>query len=304
MSDRGSANGSANGSAHGSPPRRADRDTHAQVVDCALPPPASVPLTVVIAAHNEAEDIGACVASVRWASEILVVENDSVDATVERARAAGATVFSHPFRSIGAQRNAAITRATERWVLVLDADERATSAFASELSALLASPAEAATEAALDTPCAFRVRRRNFFFGREIRHGGWERDRPVRLFHASLRYDERPVHEHVMVQGAVATLREPLLHTPYATLDEYFEKLERYSRSWAAQHHARGRRASISDLLVRPFARVARMVVLRGGWRDGGHGVVLAALAGVSVAAKYAHLWAMQRHDAASAARA
>ncbi len=264
------------------------------------PLPGMVPVTVVIAAHNEAEDIGACVASVRWAREILVVENDSVDATVERAGAAGATVFSHPFRSIGAQRNAAIARATQRWVVVLDADERATPAFAAEVAGLLAPRLDETTEA---PPRAYRVRRRNYFFGREILHGGWERDRPVRLFDASLRYDERPVHEHVIVEGPVATLREPLHHTPYATLDEYFEKLGRYSRSWAAQHHARGRRVGMSDLLVRPFARVASMLVFRGGWRDGTHGIVLATLAGVSVAAKYAHLWAMQQHHAASEAR-
>ena len=249
----------------------------------------AVPVTVVIAARNEGDEIGDCVRSVAWAREVLVVENDSTDDTVAQARDAGATVFSHPFRSIGAQRNAAIERATQRWILVVDADERGTPALGAEVERLVAGGA------ASGAPRAYRAPRRNFFFGREIAHGGWERDRPVRLFEATLRYDERPVHEHVIVEGAVGALREPLLHTPYASLGEYFEKLGRYSRWWAEQHHARGRRAGASDLLLRPIGRVFSMLVLRGGWRDGMHGVVVAALAGVSVAAKYAQLWAVQR---------
>ncbi|MEO6444324.1 MAG: glycosyltransferase family 2 protein [Gemmatimonadaceae bacterium] len=249
--------------------------------------PGTVPVSVVIAARNEEREIAECVASTAWAQEIIVVENDSNDETLARAEGAGAQAFRHPFVSIGAQRNAAIARATQPWIFVLDADERATPALGREVLALV--------EADGRGQDAFRAPRRNFFFGREIAHGGWERDRPVRLFRSTLRYDERPVHEHVIVTGAVGTLHEPLLHTPYATLDEYFEKLGRYSRDWARQHAARGRRARASDLLLRPAGRVVSMLVLRGGWRDGVHGVVLAALAATSVAAKYAQLWALER---------
>lgn len=240
----------------------------------------------MIAARNEAADIVACIDSVNWAAEVIVVENDSTDDTIALASKAGARVFSNPFSTIGAQRNAAIERATQDWIFVVDADERGTPALGDAVLAAL-------TNAGGLT--AYRATRRNFFFGREIRHGGWERDKPVRLFRRELRYDERPVHEHVVVDGPVGVLSEPLLHTPYATLNEYFEKLQRYSRSWAEQHAARGRRASLSDITLRPVARFMTMLFVRAGWRDGGHGVVLAALASMSVAAKYAQLWALQR---------
>lgn len=258
----------------------------------AAPGHGGVPLTVVIAAHNEAEQIEACVRSVSWAAEVLVVENDSQDDTVDRATAAGATVFSHPFRSIGAQRNAAIARARHDWVLVLDADERATPALGAEVVQRIAQPAAE----------AFRVRRRNWFLGREIRHSGWDRDRPVRLFRSTLRYDERPVHEHVLTSSEPGILDEPLLHQPYAHLGEYFEKLGRYSRDWAAQNHARGREVWLLSLLVRPQARFLSTLVLRGGWRDGWQGVAISALAAVSVALKYAHLWTLQ-NEARNGAR-
>jgi glycosyltransferase involved in cell wall biosynthesis len=246
-----------------------------------------VPVTAVIAAHNEGDQIEACVRSVSWAAEVLVVENDSTDATIERATAAGATVFSHPFRSIGAQRNAAIARATQPWVFVLDADERATPALG----------AEVARRVEPTVPGAYRVPRRNWFLGREIRHSGWNRDRPVRLFRSHLRYDERPVHEHVITNAEPGLLGEALLHQPYEDLDEFFEKLGRYSRDWAQQNHARGRKVSIFTLLARPQARFVSTLVLRGGFRDGWRGILISALAGVSVASKYAYLWTLQYKD-------
>jgi glycosyltransferase involved in cell wall biosynthesis len=244
-----------------------------------------VPVTVVIAARNEADEIAACITSVAWADEVLVVENDSTDDTVDRATVAGATVFSHPFTTIGAQRNAAIARARNAWILVVDADERATPEVAEAVRKAIGRSDRR----------AWRVRRRNIFLGREIRHGGWEKDRPVRLFRRELSYDERPVHEHVVVDGAVGILSAPLVHEPYATLSEYFEKLQRYSGWWASQQHARGRRARLSDLVVRPPLRFVTMWLVRQGWRDGAHGLVLAVLGAVSVAAKYAQLWAMDR---------
>ena len=247
----------------------------------------AVPVTVVIAARNAATHIGACIASAAWAAEILVVENDSTDDTVAVARASGATVFAHPFVTIGQQRNAAIERARHEWILVLDADERCTPALAAEIADVVRRSAPA--------PDAFRIARRNHFLGREVRHGGWERDRPVRLFRRTLRYDERPVHEHVVTTGEVGTLRQPMLHFTYATLDEYFEKFDRYSRAWAAQHHAAGRRASALTVLAKPPARFLSMYVARRGFLDGAHGLVLAVLAAMSVGAKYARLWALGR---------
>ena len=245
-----------------------------------------VACSVIIAAKDEGAEIAECVASVAWAAEIIVVENDSTDDTVAKARDAGAIVFSHPFTTIGRQRNAAIARARNEWILVVDADERATPRLRDAIQRVLASNG-------IDV--AFRVRRRNFFLGREIKHGGWERDRPVRLFRSRMRYDERPVHEHVMADGPVGELPEPLIHYPYASLGEYFAKLDRYSRWWAEQRYAKGGRTSALTIALRPPARFFTMYVLRAGFLDGAAGVIVAVLAAMSVAAKYARLWELQR---------
>ena len=142
---------------------------------------------MVIAAKDEAAEIAECIASVAWAAEVIVVENDSNDDTVTIARSAGATVFSHPFTTIGRQRNAAIARARHEWILVVDADERGTGGLRDEIARIVSGERK---------DVAFRVRRRNFFPGRENRHGGWAHDRPARLFLSRLRDDERQVHAH------------------------------------------------------------------------------------------------------------
>jgi glycosyltransferase involved in cell wall biosynthesis len=243
----------------------------------------TVAVTVVIAARNEAANIAACIESVRWAREIIVVENDSTDDTVELARRAGATVFSHEFTTIGGQRNAAFERATTEWIFALDADERGTTELAAEIRRTIAEPKHQ----------AYRVRRRSFFLGREIRHGGWETARPVRLVRKELRYNAARVHEHIDVTGSVGELSSALLHYTYTSLSQYFEKLGRYSQWWADDRFTHGRRAGLGTVFLRPPARFFSMYVLRGGWMDGAAGFLVAALGSVSVFAKYATLWSL-----------
>lgn len=246
-------------------------------------------VTVVIAAHDESANIEACIASVDWAREVIVVENDSLDDTIDRARGAGATVINPKFTTIGAARNHGIERAKTGWILVLDADERCTLELAEEIIKVVADPGSAS---------AFRVPRRNFFLGKEIRHGGWEKDKPIRLFRRELRYNASLVHEHVDVRsGTIGEVRNKLLHYTYISLAQYFEKFDRYSRWWADQNFAKGRRGSAAAIVFKPPARFFSMYLLRGGFRDGAHGLVLACLAAASVMAKYARLWERSTHE-------
>lgn len=240
---------------------------------------------MVIAARNEAENIAACIDSVRWADEIIVADDRSNDATVSQAIAAGATVISaEDETTIGTLRNRAITSAHNHWILVIDADERGTTDLERAVRDVVSQPASA----------AYRVPRRNFFLGAEVRHGGWESDRPVRLFDSALRYDDSKVHEHVVTSGEPGILGAALLHYPYVSLDVYFEKFVRYSKWWAEDRARKGRRASMAAIVLKPPARFISMFVLRLGFLDGMRGAVLASLAAASVCAKYVRLWAMQ----------
>jgi glycosyltransferase involved in cell wall biosynthesis len=240
-------------------------------------------VTAVIAAHNESANIEACIGSVEWVREVIVVENDSLDDTIDRARSAGATVISPGFTTIGAGRNHAIARAKTGWIFVLDADERCTPELAEEIGHVVSEPGDVS---------AYRVPRRNFFLGKEIRHGGWGSDKPIRLFKRELRYNTNLVHEHVDVTaGAVGEVRSKLLHYTYISLSQYFEKFDRYSRWWAEQNFAKGRRGTAAAVLFKPPVRFISMYFFKGGFLDGAHGLVLACLASASVMAKYARLW-------------
>jgi glycosyltransferase involved in cell wall biosynthesis len=247
-------------------------------------------VTAVIAAHDESANIEACIASVDWAREVIVVENQSTDDTVDRARGAGATVISPTFTTIGAARNNAIVRARTGWIFVIDADERCTPELAREIADLVSRPGDAS---------AYRVPRRNFFLGKEIAHGGWGSDKPIRLFRRELRYNTNLVHEHVDVTtGSVGGVSNSLVHYTYTSLDQYFEKFDRYSRWWAEQNFAKGRRGTAAAVVFKPPARFVGMYLLKGGFRDGARGLVLACLAAASVMAKYARLWERSiRHE-------
>jgi len=169
--------------------------------------------------------------------------------------------------------------------LVLDADERCTPELANEL-----------LDRIRTTDCAaYRVPRRSFFLGKEIRHGGGGggKDRPIRLFRRDLRYNGHQVHEHVDVPvgASPGDVTNSLLHYTYTSLDQYFEKFDRYSRWWAEQNYAKGHRGTAAAVLIKPPARFVSMYLLKGGFLDGARGLVLASLAAASVMAKYGRLW-------------
>ena len=132
---------------------------------------------------------------------------------------------------------------------MVDADERGTAELGAEIETIVTGTTGAPTHR------SYRIPRRNFFLGSQIRHGGWERDKPVRLFNSLFRYSTSRVHEHVETQGSVGELSSALLHSPYASIDQYFEKLDRYSRWWAEDKFERGRRVGAATLVFRPPLR-------------------------------------------------
>jgi glycosyltransferase involved in cell wall biosynthesis len=245
----------------------------------------SAPITVVIPTFNEGDQIAECVQHLAWADEVIVSDGGSTDATVAAARAAGATVVDVPGRTIAAQRNVAIGQARNTWVFALDADERIGSRLAEELARVARRPAHE----------AYAVRRRNVYLGRVMTHAGWGNSWAVRFFRRERRFVERRVHEGLEPVGDVGRLVEPLEHTPYRDLAHHVRKLVQYAEWGARDLRDAGRRARLTDVLVRPPWQAFRTYVVQLGVLDGWRGVVLCGLAGVSVFLKYARLWDLQR---------
>jgi len=248
--------------------------------------PAQAPLTVVIPTLNEASQIGDCVRGLAWAGEVIVVDAGSTDGTAKAAAAAGAHVLDGIAPGIAAQRNAGIAAAKHEWVFALDADERIGPALAAELTEVVARPQHE----------AYRVKRRNLFHGHVLRRGHWGRDWVVRLFRRGRRFGGKTAHPGLEIpESEQGDLTNELDHTPYKDLGHHLDKIVAYSRMSAADLATQGRRASFSDVALRPAFRFWRDYLLHGSFLDGRLGVIHAGMSAASVFFKYAFLWEKQR---------
>jgi glycosyltransferase involved in cell wall biosynthesis len=252
-----------------------------------MPPAGTVPVSILVITRNEEANIAECLASAAWAREIVVVDAESTDRTVELARASNAKVFVEPWRGYAGAKQFALDRCSEPWVLWLDADERVTPELAEEI----------ATAVVKDEPlAAYRMGRRAYFLGKWIRHCGWYPAPVARLFRRDrARFGEERVHESLRVDGPIGRLRSDLLHFTDRTLDGYFEKFNRYTTLAAEDLASRGERASMSDLLLRAPFTFFRMYVLQLGVLDGYHGFLVSALSAAYVLVKYAKLRELAR---------
>ncbi|MBM3862109.1 MAG: glycosyltransferase family 2 protein [Verrucomicrobia bacterium] len=229
----------------------------------------------------------ACLESVRFADEIIVVDSESTDETAAICREMGVQVFERPFDGFGQQKNAGIDRATGQWILNVDADERVPETLRAEIRSVIA------LDHAAD---GYRVARRNYVGDIWIRHGGWYPDYTVRLFRrARGRFGERTVHEAVEVNGQVATLREALEHRTCRDFEEFARRQDRYAKLAAAEMAKRGRRATALDLWFRPSYTFLRSYLLRGGFLDGANGWKLACIYMRYTRSKYQCLRTVQR---------
>jgi len=240
-------------------------------------------LSVIVPTFNEERNVKACLDSVRWADEVLVVDSFSTDATIEIAKPLASRVLQHEYVNSAAQKNWAIPQAEHRWVMIVDADEAVGPELAAEIKDLLARG---------PSHDGYVIRRLNHFHGKPIRHGGWGRDRVLRLFDRSKgRYQDKHVHAEVEVEGGrVAELRHPLLHDTFHGFDVYLRKVNRYTAWGAEDLFRRGRRPRASDLVLRPAARFLKRYVLQAGFLDGPEGLVISGLDMYSVFLKYARL--------------
>jgi len=241
-------------------------------------------LSVVVITYNEEERIRACLESVAWADELVVVDAGSEDKTVTLARELTDRVVVRPWPGFAAQKNFGIAQAQGVWVLSLDADETVSPALRAEIEAILAAggPAD-----------GYAIPRRNLFWGRWVRHGGLYPDWQVRLFRRDRgRFAERRVHESVVVEGVLGRLGAPLEHRSYRDLADFVARAERYSTLAAEEWLARGRPVRpLTDMVARPLGRFLGMYVLRAGFLDGWRGFLLAVLYAYYVFIRSAKVW-------------
>ncbi|MGI9590527.1 MAG: glycosyltransferase family 2 protein [Myxococcota bacterium] len=248
------------------------------------------PLSACIIACDEEDRIGPCLDSLAFCDERLVVDSHSRDRTREIAAAHGARVIERDWPGHVAQKEFAIREAKHDWVLCVDADERISDTLRREIETLRAQgfPGHA----------GWRMPRLSSYLGRWIRHGSWYPDRQLRLFdRQSGRWAGRDPHDRVELEGSVGLLGGELLHHPYRDFADHLRTIDRYSATQAELLFQEGRRARLSDLVLRPLWRFFRFYVLERGFLDGWRGFLMACLAAHYVRLRWTRLWLLAREQ-------
>ncbi|MFH1090789.1 MAG: glycosyltransferase family 2 protein [Pseudomonadota bacterium] len=240
-------------------------------------------LSVVVICHNEVSNIEACLESVTWADEIVVVDSGSTDRTVELSRGYTDRVYTRPWAGYPAQKNAAFDLAASDWILSLDADERVTPGLAEKIKAVLA-----ASDPGLD---GYFLRRKVFYGRKWLRYGGFHPERILRLFRRGRgRCSDRTVHETIEVTGKTGLLQGYLEHYTYKSVSDYLQRLERYSSLSAEEYHRQGRTTGPVRMSGHAIFSFLQMFIFRRGFLDGYEGFLLAVLYSFYTFAKYAKL--------------
>jgi glycosyltransferase involved in cell wall biosynthesis len=242
-----------------------------------------LPISVCMISEAEASRIGGALESVAgFASEIIVVLNAEVTDDTERiAVEHGAKVFREPWKGFIAQKNSAADKATQEWLLNLDADEVVPPALAEEIAGVVSVPS--ARHVAYEFP------RCSFCCGRWIRHGDWYPDRVLRLWkRGAARWTGQDPHARLEVRGTVGRLRSDLLHHSNESIARQIAKIAPYQAEFVKQRLAQGRSAGFFQLAVRPAWRFIRAYCVRLGFLDGWQGFYIAALHSFSTLTRYA----------------
>lgn len=254
----------------------------------ASPPGPRSSVSVIIIAKNEEAVLARCLESVQWADEIVLVDSGSTDCTLQIAeRFHARTIVTADWPGPGPQRNRAIDQATGEWILALDADEWVTSALRDEILAAVG---------ASDNYAGYRIPRLSSYCGRRMRHSGWWPDYVSRLFRRGrARFGGGIVHDHLLPDGPLGKLRNPLLHEAITDLDDMLMKLNSYS-TWGAQTlHEKGRRAGLSTALGHGAWTFLKTYLFRAGFLDGREGFMLAVSNAEGAYYKYLKLMLMAR---------
>jgi glycosyltransferase involved in cell wall biosynthesis len=246
-------------------------------------------LSVIIITRNESANIVACLESVAFADEVIVLDGQSTDDTVSLAQNGGAKVFIAPsWEGFGPQKNKALGYASHDWVLSLDADERVSADLAREIQQVLSQPQHT----------LYDIPRLTNFCGQWIHHCGWRPDHVARLFQKhTARFSDDVVHEKLVSndQHAKGKLQHSLLHYSYPSAQSYWRKLQVYSQAWADQKFAQGHTTSMSRAVSSGFVAFIKSYIFRLGFLDGSMGLAVCILQAQAAYGKYFTLYCLNQ---------
>ena len=240
-------------------------------------------ISVTIITHNEEDNIRACLESVQWADEIIVVDSGSTDRTVEICREFTDKVYYNPWTGMREQKQHAVEKASHTWIFSIDADERATEGIRQFIMQELQKPAHD----------GYRFPRQNYFLGAWLKHGGWYPDHVLRFFRKDQGYfgGINPHDKVIIRSNKVTTLEVPIIHHTYKSIAQYLTKQNMYSSISAKELFSSGKRVAPTIIPLKTLWKFIETYFVKRGFLDGFRGFVVAMGATYSIFWKYVQIW-------------
>ncbi len=243
-------------------------------------------ISVIIIAKNEEQNIEDCLRSVQWADEIILVDSESEDRTLEIARGYTQKIFTRKWEGYSKQKNYALSLASNEWILSVDADERVSPELRDEIRSGLAEGFD-----------GFTISRRNYFLGKHITGCGWDNDLQLRLFKKSkTTVTDRLVHESFEVNGKIGKLNNRIDHYSYRSLKDAISKMNNYSSLEARQKY-KDKKVSPVDFITHPASAFMQYFIVRKGYRDGKYGLMVSLLHAMTNMQIYMKIWELRKRE-------
>ena len=245
-------------------------------------------LSAIVLTYNSFDTLEKCLESIKWITDIVIVDSGSTDGTIEIAKAYTDRIYYNKYINYGRQLNWVLKKITSDWVLVVDSDEAVTAELSKNIEKLIKN------RPALN---GYYIARRNYFLGKPVNYCGWYPDYVLRLFRREEAvYKDRELGSSVELKGEKGHLFGDLVHHPYRNLEHYSRKFNRYTGLAAKEILKKKRRIGIFHLVLWPFGKFFKMYILKRGFLDGAVGIVVCALGAFYAFSKYAKAWEMSRN--------
>jgi glycosyltransferase involved in cell wall biosynthesis len=241
-------------------------------------------ISVIVITKDEEKNISDCLKSVEWADEIIVVDAESTDRTIELAKKYTDKIFIRKWEGYVPQKKYALSLASNEWVLSVDADERITTELKNEILNISSGTFD-----------GYKIRRKNFLLNKEITSCGWGNDYQLRLFKKEkTNLTERLVHEGFTVDGKIGMLKNPMLHYTFSSFTDYFNKINYYTSLKAEELFKQKRKINGWTIFSHTVSAFFLFFINKRGFRDGVRGLIISLLHSVSTMLNYIKLWELQ----------
>ena len=240
-------------------------------------------LSVGLITFNEENRIGKTIDAIRdIADEIIIVDSESKDRTVEIAEFKGAKVFVEKWKGYGPQKNSVLEKCQGEWVLLLDADEVVSPELKEKIKSIINDEKPSSD--------VYKIKLRNIAFGKEIKFGGWD-DYVIRLWkNGKVKISNREVHEQYQTESKIEKINEKIIHYTYDSIEEFLEKLNRYTSQSATEYIKHKKSASFLKIYSKMLFRFVKMYIFQFGVLDGYEGYLLAKYSSIYTMTKYTKL--------------